>query len=59
MLYGMQAKLEPVDLQSFKPPLAKQFAMQQLQLMRRGMREDEAYVKTEEEFLGRIRALQR
>jgi hypothetical protein len=27
--------------------------------MRRGMREDEAYVKTEEEFLGRIRALQR
>ncbi|KAF5831052.1 hypothetical protein DUNSADRAFT_13663 [Dunaliella salina] len=55
-----EARLEPVPLQSFKPPLAKQFASRQLQLMQQGkgkVCEDEAFALAEKEFMGRIQSL--
>eukprot|EP00200_Dunaliella_tertiolecta_P001533 CAMPEP_0202351630 /NCGR_PEP_ID=MMETSP1126-20121109/8186_1 /ASSEMBLY_ACC=CAM_ASM_000457 /TAXON_ID=3047 /ORGANISM="Dunaliella tertiolecta, Strain CCMP1320" /LENGTH=113 /DNA_ID=CAMNT_0048943761 /DNA_START=251 /DNA_END=592 /DNA_ORIENTATION=+ len=55
-----EARLEPVPLQSFEPPIAKQFAIRQLQLMQQGkgkFSEDEAFALTEKEFMGRIQVL--
>jgi len=54
-----QARLEPVSLQSFQPPLAKQFSLRQLELMqgRKGLGERHAFAEAEKEFMGRIRAI--
>lgn len=63
----MQGKLEPVPLQSFKPPLAKQYAARQLQLKQELRSQGAnlpqaaaaAQAQTEQEFAPRIKALHR
>ncbi|MEW5299420.1 MAG: hypothetical protein WDW38_004562 [Sanguina aurantia] len=54
-----EAKLEPVTLNSFQMPLAKQFAVRQLQLMETGVSKAAAYKAVEEELQPRILAVQR
>jgi len=53
-----EAKLEPVALQSFAQPLAKAFALRQLQLMRNRLSESEAFSMAQQEFQAQLQTLQ-
>ncbi len=46
-------------MSSFDPPLARQFAVRQLRLMREGLGAHEAFSKVEQEMAPRLRALKR
>ena len=54
-----QARAEPVALDSFTPPLARQFAQRQLQLMQAGAAREQAFTQAEQELAGRLQALRR
>ena len=48
-----------MSLGSFDPPLARQFAVRQLRLMREGLSSHEAFSKVEQEMAPRLQALKR
>ncbi|PNW75531.1 hypothetical protein CHLRE_12g530500v5 [Chlamydomonas reinhardtii] len=52
-----EARAEPVALDSFTPPLARQFAQRQLQLMQAGAAREQAFTQAEQELAGRLQAL--
>ncbi|KAG2453422.1 hypothetical protein HYH02_001645 [Chlamydomonas schloesseri] len=52
-----EARAEPVALDSFNPPLARQFAQRQLQLMQAGAAQEQAFAQAEQELAGRLQAL--
>lgn len=55
-----QAKLEPIELNSFQEPLAKSFAMRQLHHMQQGnMSRKQAFDLTEAELKDKLQQLRR
>lgn len=52
-----EARSEPVALDSFRPPLARQFAQRQLQLMQSGADRAGAFRQVEQEFATQLAAL--
>ncbi|KAG2438710.1 hypothetical protein HXX76_005256 [Chlamydomonas incerta] len=52
-----EARAEPVALDSFTPPLARQFAQRQLHLMQAGAAREQAFAQAEQEMAGRLQAL--
>ncbi|KAG2498811.1 hypothetical protein HYH03_003004 [Edaphochlamys debaryana] len=52
-----EAKSEPVALNSFAPPLARQFAQRQLELIQSGQDTAAAFAQAEKDFAARIQAL--
>ena len=59
MFPSVQAKQQPIALSSFQAPVAKQFALRQLQLMESGeqLSQQEAFVKVEQEMGPQLQAL--
>ena len=50
-----QIKKEPIDLNSFTPPLVRRFAWRQLQFMKEGHSREDAFEKAEEYYQEEIR----
>ncbi|CAD7700904.1 unnamed protein product [Ostreobium quekettii] len=51
------ARTVPIDLNSFEPPIARKFAWRQMELMKDGMSQDEAFAKVEAEMGLQLEAL--